>query len=81
MAEVIVNSHSHHTIVICITERLEWAFANDGCRALEVAHRPNGAAAFNGVTSPFAQNCTTRPMHEEIAFRTVFETGFCNGKR
>ena len=37
--------------------------------------------ADGGVTSPFAQNRTTRPMHEEIAFPTVFETGFCNGNR
>jgi len=34
-----------------------------------------------GVTSPFAQNCTIRPMHELLAFRPSSERGFCNANR
>ena len=33
-------------------------------------------ACLVGVTSPFAQNCTTRPMHEKIAFERFLKQDF-----
>ena len=52
------------------------------CAALDcrVARTPRNDGTL-GVTSRLAQNCTVRPMHEQLTFRPDSERGFCNRNR
>ncbi len=50
-------------------------------QASRASQAGDDAASVLGATSRFAQNCTVRPMHEQLTFRPGSERGFCNGSR